>query len=90
MVRVLKECLGLQCDAADESCKREFLGISLIIKSVLIILVDKLQSTDEVSVHIRNGKDQDGLCLISCLNVDLVVEVRIVIRIVGNDGLLKP
>ena len=52
------------------------------------VLVDELQSTDKVAVDISYRKHHYRLGLISCLDIDLVVKIRIVIRIVRDEGFL--
>ena len=84
MVGILEECLRLKSNAAYKCRKRKFLGIRLLIKTVLGILIDQLQSTYEVSVNISYRKNKNRLCMINCLDINFIAEIWIIIRIVCN------
>ena len=74
---IFKECLGFQCDAADQSCQGEFFRIDLRIEACIAVLVDQLQCTDEITVDIRYGEDKDRLGPVTRLAVDVPVEIGI-------------
>ena len=67
VVGVFEEGLGLQCNAANESCKRKLLWIDFRIKALVAVLVDELQCSDEVTVDIGDREDQYGFGGISGL-----------------------
>ena len=87
---IFKECLGFQCDAADQSCQGELFRIDLRIEACIAVLVDQLQCANEITVDIRYGKNKDRLGLITRLGIDIPVEIGIGIRVVGDEGSLKP